>query len=136
MGLDALSVELQVARVETLRAVDREYDDQNLLRSLVIDYAYDENALERLDCLLAEPMSASSRAFIVRVNREGTALHNQAQFDQAVFRFTTVATMLPRHVGVQLNIVQTLVAKIERGQYGCRDSAPNAACPCYNSRPY
>jgi CheY-like chemotaxis protein len=109
-------IELQVDRVTALQALGHKEEADELLQELLQVYAYDQDALEQLDGLLPEPVSELNRAMIASVNREGIELYNNAQFDQAIAHFMTVSQMFPKHVGVQLNIVQTLVGKLKAGK--------------------
>lgn len=112
----AVPIEIHLDRITALRALGQKADADALLQQLLDLYAGDQKVLQRLDELLAEPASDSSRALIASVNREGIALYNQSQFDEAIAQFMSVSQIFPRHLGVQLNIVQSLVGKLKTGK--------------------
>lgn len=112
----ATPVEVGIERVQTLRALGEHVHAETLLHELLQCYALDQSALEKLDTLLAEPVSETNRTLIATVNREGIELYNQARFDEAIQCFEKVRRIFPRHVGVHLNIVQSLIGKLRAGQ--------------------
>ncbi len=109
-------LEVDMERVQALQALGEHEQADGLLHELLQRYAYDQGALEKLDTLLAEPVSETNRAMIATVNREGIDLYNQARFDEAIACFEKVRRIFPRHVGVHLNIVQSLIGKLRAGQ--------------------
>lgn len=111
-----IPLELNMERVQALRSLGEHEQADALLHEMLQKYAYDQKALEKLDTLLAEPVSETNRAMIATVNREGIELYNQARFDEAIECFEKVRRIFPRHVGVHLNIVQSLIGKLRAGQ--------------------
>jgi CheY-like chemotaxis protein len=111
-----VSLEINMERVLALQSVGEHKQADALLHELLQKYSYDQQALEKLDTLLAEPVSETNRVMIATVNREGIELYNQARFDEAIECFEKVQRIFPRHVGVQLNIVQSLIGKLRTGQ--------------------
>ena len=111
-----ISLEVSLERVQALLALGDHAQADALLHELLQRYANDQAALEKLDRLLAEPVSETNRALIATVNREGIDLYNQARFDEAIECFEKVRRIFPRHVGVHLNIVQSLIGKLRAGQ--------------------
>jgi CheY-like chemotaxis protein len=111
-----VSLEMNIERILALQAVGEQVHAEALLHELLQKYAYDQQALEKLDALLAEPVSETNRAMIATVNREGIELYNAARFDEAIDCFEKVRRIFPRHVGVHLNIVQSLIGKLRAGQ--------------------
>ncbi len=109
-------LEVDMERVQALQALGEHEQADSLLHELLQRYAYDQGALEKLDTLLAEPVSETNRAMIATVNREGIDLYNQARFDEAIACFEKVRRIFPRHVGVHLNIMQSLIGKLRAGQ--------------------
>jgi tetratricopeptide (TPR) repeat protein len=109
------SLEVNIDRIRALIALGNKEAADQLLHELLQFYSYDQAALEKLDALLAEPVSEANRALISSVNREGIDLYNQGRFDEAIECFEKVQRMFTRHIGIQLNIVQSLIGKIREG---------------------
>jgi len=111
-----VSLDVNIERIQALQSIGEHEQAEALLHEMLQKYAYDQRALEKLDTLLAEPVSETNRALIATVNREGIDLYNQARFDEAIACFEKVRCIFPRHVGVHLNIVQSLIGKLRAGQ--------------------
>jgi len=108
-------LEVHMERIQALQALGEKTQAESLLQDLLQRYENDQDALEKLDALLSEPVSETNRALLAAVNREGIELYNQARFDEAIDCFEKVRHIFPRHVGVHLNIVQALIGKLRAG---------------------
>ncbi|WP_317929288.1 response regulator [Halioxenophilus sp. WMMB6] len=115
---DSLSFEVEVEMVKTLRAISKEAEAKEKLDSLCSKYEDDEEKLEVLDSLLEEPKSAKNRKLVSRINKEGIRHYQAKNFVQAVESFSYAKRLFPNHVGVQLNLVQVLLAEME--EFGCK----------------
>ncbi|WP_230515277.1 tetratricopeptide repeat-containing response regulator [Teredinibacter turnerae] len=104
---------LEVDRMHALFALGENPRAEALLNDLRVIFADDQRALERLDVFLSEPASASNSALVADINREGIDLYNHGRFDEALACFDRARTLFPRHVGIHLNIVQSLVGKLK-----------------------
>ena len=113
-------IETDIARVKALQTIGEAERADELVHSLIQHYTYDQEALERLDELLNEPVSEANRALVAQINREGIELYNSALFDDAITCFERAQVLFPRHVGIQLNIVQALIGKIKGGDQDAR----------------
>lgn len=118
--IQQLNVGLET-NLETLAALQAQGDEQSVqdfVDLLLTQYADDQEALQQLDILLAEPVSDSNQEMIATVNREGIDLYNASRFDEAIECFEKVLDIFPKHLGVHLNIVQSLVGKLKEGSGG------------------
>jgi len=110
-----LGIDADVERVAALLTLGKKVDADRLLKELQQKYADDEPALEKLDQFLNEPASESNRELVAAVNREGIDLYNSGKFDQALACFERARKLFPKHIGIQLNIVQALIGKLKMG---------------------
>jgi len=106
----------QLDCVSALQSAGKEAEAEALLEQLQEEFEGDQAALELLDSFLNEPASDSNREFVAAINREGIELYNQGKFDEALECFEKARKLFPKHVGIQLNIVQALIGKIKCGQ--------------------
>lgn len=113
--VDPVPLALSLERVAALQAVGESGQVEALVAELLDAYSYDEQALQQLDLLLSEPVSESNQELIASVNREGIELYNKNRFDDAIACFERVLSIFPKHIGVHLNIVQSLVGKLKQG---------------------
>lgn len=113
-------IDTDIARVKALQTIGEAERAEELIHTLIQHYSYDQEALERLDELLSEPVSEANRALVAQINREGIDLYNRSLFDEAIQCFERAKVLFPKHVGIQLNIVQALVGKITGGDTDAR----------------
>ena len=111
--LEDSSINTEVDHIRALLALGYEHKSEQLLERLMELYADDQQALEKLDEFLDEPASDANKALVAEVNREGIELYNENQFDSALSCFDKAVTLFPKHIGLQLNIVQALVGKLK-----------------------
>jgi tetratricopeptide (TPR) repeat protein len=104
-------VDTDIERAFARLALGKTDEAEAFIRQLLQTYAYDQEALEKLDKLLSEPVSEANRSLVADINREGIELYNQSQYDQAIECFERARKLFPKHLGIQLNIVQALVGK-------------------------
>ncbi|SMF63876.1 CheY chemotaxis protein or a CheY-like REC (receiver) domain [Alteromonadaceae bacterium Bs31] len=125
---DDSGIETQLDRVLALQSANEDEKAEKLLFQLQEKYGHDQAALEKLDAFLNEPASDSNREFVAAINHEGINLYNEGKFDEALECFEKARKLFPKHVGIQLNIVQALIGKLKIG------SAEKAeADACYSS---
>lgn len=108
-----LNIDLDVDRVSLLLSLGENDSAEELLVFLQEKYAEDQSALEKLDKFLSEPASDSNRALVAEVNRKGIELYSVGDFDKALECFDKARKLFPKHVGIQLNIVQSLIGKMK-----------------------
>lgn len=116
--LDAIDADIDVEldRVLTLQAMAQHEKAEALLNDLKERFADDEAALEKLDAFLSEPASESNRDFVASVNREGIQLYNDGKYDASLACFEKARKLFPKHVGIQLNMVQAYIGKLKQGE--------------------
>ncbi len=112
-------VDTDLDYVSTLLSLGEKEKANKLLEELKIKYQDDQEALRKLDGFLNEPVSEENRAMVATINREGIDLYNQNRFDEALECFERARKLFPKHIGIQLNIVQALIGKLKAGN---RDS--------------
>lgn len=110
-----LDIDVEIDRVTALLAMNKKQQAEELLEELKVTFANDQHALEKLDRFLSEPASDSNREFVAAINHEGIELYNQGAFDDALACFERARKLFPKHVGIQLNIVQALIGKLKSG---------------------
>jgi len=106
-------INFEVDRVELMFALHEDERAEALLVELKARFADDEGALQQLDKFLSEPISEVSRELVAEVNREGINLYTDGMFDEALCCFDRARKLFPKHVGIQLNIVQSIIGKLK-----------------------
>ena len=75
------SLDMSLARVALHQALGEEDKAKALIEVLIERYEEDQDALERIDALLPEPVSEQNRAFVTSINAEGIQLYNQQHYE-------------------------------------------------------
>ena len=109
-----LDIDAELERVSTLLVLDKQAEAERLLEELKVRFADDEEALEKLDAFLNEPVSEANRNLVAEINREGIKLYEKGAFDDALASFERARKLFPKHVGIQLNIAQAFIGKLRR----------------------
>ena len=106
-------IDVEVDHIKALLSLGYRQKVDELLELFKDLYADDQEALEKLDQFLDEPASDANKAMVAEVNSEGIKLYNEGDFDAALSCFDRATTLFPKHVGLQLNVVQALIGKLK-----------------------
>lgn len=112
-GRRSKSIERDLARFAYLNTTNQFAEADTFLEELAEHYRDDPASLEKLDKLLPEPQSDSNRKRVAKLNKQGIDCYQQGQFDEALTFFRRATLLFPRHTGIQLNHLQTLLGKIK-----------------------
>ncbi len=113
MRSDELNIDMDVDRVSLLLSLGENDEAEDLLEFLQTKYKDDQSSLEKLDKFLSEPASEMNRELVAEVNRKGIDLYSVGEFDRALECFDQARKLFPKHIGIQLNIVQSLIGKMK-----------------------
>ncbi len=87
------------------------YDEGERLLQEVAKLNNDSDLAIQIDKLLREPLTKEGIAFAAKLNKQGISFHKQNKFDDAIRSFQNVLKELPNHIGLNLNLIQTLLTK-------------------------
>jgi len=107
-----LDLDTQLDLVSTLRALELKDKAEQQLQALVEQYKDDQQALQKIDALMDEPLSELNRRRVSQINKEGIEHYNAKRYEDAVVCFTRAKQLFPKNIGVHLNLVQTLVSEM------------------------
>lgn len=102
-----------VARFHYLNTTEQYSEANDFIEEMFSHYAGDPKVLDFLDRLLPEPQNEENRKSVTKLNKLGIDAYQQGQFDEALGYFSRATILYPRHIGIQLNLLQTLVGKIK-----------------------
>lgn len=107
------SIEMDLAYVAYLNSTDQPAEANAHLKRMAEVYETDTASMEILDKLLPEPRSETNRRRVTQLNKTGIELYKDGRLDEALQYFDRATLLFPRHVGLQLNRLQTLIAKVK-----------------------
>lgn len=106
------NIEVDLAKYDYLLSVGDEAAADQWVDTLVKRYSNDPAAMERVDRLLAEPRSEQNRKRVASINREGISHYKALRMDSAIDCFQKAILVFPRHIGLQLNYIQSLIGSV------------------------
>lgn len=98
-----------------LKSIGENRKAELVLQGLQKLFNGDQRSLEKLDLMLDEPASESNKKIVAKINQEGIDYYEAHKFDKALANFEKARNLFPRHVGIHLNIIQTLIGKARAG---------------------
>lgn len=107
------NVGLDLAYYGYLKSVGQVQEANQFLLSVAEQHENDPAGREKLDKLLPEPRSEANRRRVAQLNKTGIELYKEGRHDEALEYFNRATLLFPRHVGLQLNRLQTLIAKVK-----------------------
>lgn len=109
----ALDFELEFELLKSMRATGQKTEAEQLLKDMLARHKGSEKALEQLDLLLEEPVSARNRQRVAEINRQGITSYDAGNYSEAVECFESALQAFPNHIGIRLNLVQALIDKLK-----------------------
>lgn len=113
LSIEDSNIDIEIDHIRALISLKQQQKVTELLARLKEIYADDQEALEKLDPFMDEPVSDANKAMVAEVNKEGIELYNHGEFDQALSCFDRAIKLFPNHVGLRLNVVQALIGKLK-----------------------
>ncbi len=103
------------------------YDEGERLLQEVAKLNNDEELSIQIDKLLREPVTKEGIAFASKLNKQGIDFHKKNQYDDAIRSFQKVLKELPNHIGLNLNLIQTLLTKSKERELKAKELAMMAS---------
>ncbi len=107
-----VDIEVEVEIINALLANNKIDKAQRKISDLLGLYAKDQSALEKIDPLLKEPASEKAKKILINCNKKGIDAYQDKEYDTAVHFFTKIERLYPQYLGVKLNLLQALIARM------------------------
>lgn len=104
------------ARLDFSRAHIMSGDKQVAYKELHLlskEYKDSPSVLKSIDRISEEPISVAGKACAADLSKSGITAYQQKDYDKAISIFSESLKMFPNHVGVNLNLIQVILAKNE-----------------------
>lgn len=106
-------IDLEIELFKSYRANQRLADAKHLLDQLLLHYADDQEALEKIDKLLPEPISQNGKKILAKINKKGISAYQSGDFLQSIECFSKAEKKFPQYIGLKLNLAQALIGKMK-----------------------
>ncbi len=113
-NLAAPPVEASLEFARTLHAADEEKEARELLSNLALRHEGDEALMQIIDSITSEPISEGGKLVATKLTKEGISAYESKDFENAITVFNEALSTYPRHVGLNLNLIQALVATTDQ----------------------
>jgi len=111
---DNVAPEIQLEVAKTFIANDKEDEANEILSELVAKHGNNTALLKKIDKISDEPYSNEGKEKVNDMNKRGAQFYKQKNYLAAINEFSRAETLFPKHVGLKLNLVQALIAELER----------------------
>lgn len=97
------------------------YDEGEYLLQELSNVLTDKNYTLIIDKLLREPKTKEGIAYAAKLNTRGIEFHKAESYDSAIRSFEKGLHELPNHIGLNLNLIQSIIGKSKRESLGQRE---------------
>ncbi len=87
---------------------------QSILNELGKKHANNEAIMDKIEKLSEKPFSDKAKAVIKESTQKGIELYESGDFESSIIQFTGAVRKFPKHVGLQLNLVQALLGALDK----------------------
>jgi DNA-binding response OmpR family regulator/Tfp pilus assembly protein PilF len=107
------SVDASLELARTLHTMNEEDQARTILTALVAQYPKDEKLLRIIDGITSEPISNDGKLVAAKLTKTGISSYEAKDFDTAIAVFKQAINAYPRHIGLNLNLIQAVLAATE-----------------------
>ncbi len=111
LHLPSTNTSLEFAR--SLYAMEEEDQARAILNSLAAKHPDDKKLMRVIDGITSEPVSDDGKDVATKLTRSGISAYDKKDFDSAIAVFNDAIAAYPKHVGLNLNLVQAILAQSE-----------------------
>jgi tetratricopeptide (TPR) repeat protein len=102
---------LEFAR--TLYSMNEEEQARGILTSVAARHPNDANLMRIIDGITGEPISDSGKQVAAKLTKSGISAYDTKDFENAISVFNEAIAAYPKHIGLNLNLVQAIVSFTE-----------------------
>ncbi|MFT5085167.1 MAG: DNA-binding response OmpR family regulator [Lentisphaeria bacterium] len=111
--LAAPPAETSLEFARTMHVMDDEDGARELLTKLAARHEGNPDIMRILDGITGEPISDAGRKVAAGLTKKGIGSYEEKDFEDAITVFVEALSSYPKHIGLNLNLVQTIVAEAE-----------------------
>src|SRR5690606_11868489 len=93
--------------------MNEEEQARAILTSLAANHTDDKNLLRIIDGITGEPISEDGKVAATKLTRTGISSYEEKDFDTAIDVFIQAINAYPKHIGLNLNLIQAVLAATE-----------------------
>lgn len=112
-NLKSPSVDASLEFARTLHTMNEEDQARAILTSLAANHPEDKKLLRIIDGITSEPISDDGKIVATQLTKSGITSYEKKDFDTAIDVFNKAINSYPKHIGLNLNLIQAVLAATE-----------------------
>ncbi len=111
--LAAPPVEASLEMARSLYALDEEQEARELLTKLAARHEGNEDIMRVIDGITGEPITDAGKKVASKLTKKGIGAYEEKEFEAAIEVFNEALFTYPKHVGLNLNLIQAIIAEAD-----------------------
>lgn len=112
---DVINPGAQLDLVETLMKSGEKEKANQILHELAEAHKDNNDVLARVDAMSENPRSVQGRERAAHMTKNGIGFYEQKHYREAIKVFRNAVGVFPGHLGLNLNLIQAIVAEVKEG---------------------
>ncbi len=112
-NLRSPSVDASLEFARTLHTMNEEDQARAILTSLAANHPNDKKLLRIIDGITSEPISDDGKVVATQLTKSGITSYEKKDFETAIDVFNKAINSYPKHIGLNLNLIQAVLAATE-----------------------
>ncbi len=115
--LAAPPVEASLEMARSMYALDEEDDARELLTKLAARHEGNDEVMRVIDGITGEPITDAGKKVAAGLTKKGIGSYEEKSFEAAIDVFNEALFTYPKHVGLNLNLIQAIISEAEGAGY-------------------
>lgn len=111
MAAPPIDVSLELAR--SMHSIDQEKEARELLTRLAARHEGNSEIMDIIDGITGEPITDAGKKVAAKLTKKGIGSYEDKDFQAAIEVFNEALISYPKHIGLNLNLVQAILADAE-----------------------
>lgn len=107
---EEVSVEASLEYAHTLASHGDHQGARRIFERVVAENPKDTELAERVDSLSSEPVSKTGKKKVSELTKKGIKCYEDKAYEDAIHVFKNAVAIYPKHIGLNLNLVQVILA--------------------------
>lgn len=110
---DEVDIDASMEYAHTLMEAGDHQAARRILERIVKENPNDDEVAEQIDSLSDEPVSKRGKQQVAELTKKGIQCYENKEFEEAIHIFKNAVAIYPKHVGLNLNLVQVILAECD-----------------------
>ncbi|WP_086933916.1 response regulator [Agarilytica rhodophyticola] len=121
-------IEASLEFARSLHAMDEEEEARELLTKLAARHEGKEDIMRVIDGITGEPITEAGKKVASGLTKKGIGSYESKDFDAAINVFSEALVTYPKHVGLNLNLVQAIISQAQNAGFNEKHEAIIKRC--------